>query len=233
MERGSSTKTIFLIQIHFSVDAAVLAITQGLQKLFWFNFKSLSFLKNIPSKRADPELTQDYKRTGDLNVLGELYQRYMDLVYGVCLKYLKEPEDAKDCVLSIFEELVTKLLKHDVLEFKSWLYQLAKNHCLMRLRSSKKLRPVSLDVNSMQLEDNVHLNGVMEKEEHLEQLEICLGQLAGEQRAVVELFYKQSKCYNEIAESTGLEWNKVRSMIQNGRRNLKICMEKERLKSTF
>ncbi len=190
----------------------------------------MPFLKNIPSALSDTDLVARYKQTGDLQQLGTLYERYMDLVYGVCLKYLREPEDAKDCVLNIFEELVTKLQKHEVENFKSWLYQLAKNHCLMRLRSGKKLQNVKIDPTLMQSDEDVHLNGALEKEENFLQLEKCMKQLMEEQRTTIELFYMQGKCYNEIAEQTGLEWNKVRSLIQNGRRNLKLCMEKKNLK---
>ncbi|MGZ4012602.1 MAG: RNA polymerase sigma factor, partial [Flavisolibacter sp.] len=99
----------------------------------------MAFLKNISaSELSDSELVSSYKKSGDINVLGDLFQRYMDLVYGVCLKYLKVPENAQDSVISIFEELVVKLKKHEVDNFKAWLYTLAKNHCLMRLRSEKK-----------------------------------------------------------------------------------------------
>ena len=100
----------------------------------------------------------------------------MDMVYGVCLKYFKEPEDAKDCVLNIFEELVSKLKKHEVDNFKGWLYQLTKNHCLMRLRS-KKIIPVNIDVTTVQSEENIHLDDVLEKEENFKQMEYCLTQL--------------------------------------------------------
>jgi RNA polymerase sigma factor (sigma-70 family) len=78
----------------------------------------------------------------------------------------------------------------------------------------------------MQFEEEVHLNGIFSREEDLQKLEHCLQTLSEEQKVTVELFYLQNKCYKEIAESTGIEWNKVRSYIQNGRRNLKICMEK-------
>jgi RNA polymerase sigma factor (sigma-70 family) len=186
----------------------------------------LAFLKNIPaSQSSDSDLVSAYKRSADLKILGELFQRYMELVYGVCLKYLKHPENAQDSVIAIFEELVVKLQKHEVDNFKSWLYTLAKNHCLMRLRSEKKQPFVDLDVELMQSEENVHLNGELEKEENFKKLDYCLGQLQEEQRRVIELFYLQGKCYNEIAGTTGIEWNKVRSFIQNGRRNLKICMD--------
>jgi RNA polymerase sigma factor (sigma-70 family) len=189
----------------------------------------LAFLKNISSgKLSDAELVLAYKQSGDVNLVGTLYQGYMDLVYGVCLKYLKNPENAQDSVISIFEELVTKLQKHDVDNFKAWLYTLAKNHCLMRLRSEKRQIVVNVDVELMQSEENVHLNGELEKEENFKKLDYCLGQLQEEQRKVIELFYMQGKCYNEIAELTGMEWNQVRSYIQNGRRNLKLCMDSQK-----
>jgi RNA polymerase sigma factor (sigma-70 family) len=188
----------------------------------------LPFLKNIPPHSvSDPELVAAYRQSADLKILAVLYQRYMDLLYGVCLKYLKEPEAAKDAVMSIFEELAQKLRKHEVDNFKGWCYTLAKNHCLMQLRSSKRIRTQELKEEPMQSAEELHLNGIMEKEEHLEKLSKCLGTLTPEQKTTVELFYLQNKSYKEIETVTGLEWNKVRSHIQNGRRNLKICMDKQ------
>jgi RNA polymerase sigma-70 factor (ECF subfamily) len=188
----------------------------------------LAFLKKILSAQDDLELVKEYKSGGDINVLGELYGRYMELVYGVCLKYFKEPEEAKDAVINIFEELVTKLKKYDVINFKSWLYQLAKNYCLMKLRS-RKSKPVIVDIDIMHLEENNHPDNVAKKEEQLNGMESCMEQLPAEQKRAIELFYLQEKCYKEIADLTGTEINKVRSFIQNGRRNLKICMEKQAL----
>lgn len=195
----------------------------------------MAFIKNIshtspayrPGRLTDKELVALYKESGDMSVLGELYQRYMELVYGVCLKYYKEAETAKDSVMMIFEELVTKLRKHEVDNFKGWLHQLAKNHCLMQLRTPKNLKTTEFKVDLMQTEETVHLNGVLEKEENFKKMEDCLGTLTSEQQETIRLFYLEGKCYNEIVEITGHEWNQVRSFIQNGRRNLKICMEKD------
>jgi len=188
----------------------------------------LAFLKKIVSVQNDSALVEQYKSGGDINVLGELYARYMELVYGVCLKYFKEPEEAKDAVINIFEELVTKLKKYEVNNFKSWLYQLSKNHCLMKIRS-RKLQPATVDINIMHLEENNHLNHVAEKEEQLNGMENCIEQLPAEQKQAIQLFYLKEKCYKEIADLTETDINKVRSFIQNGRRNLKICMEKQAL----
>ena len=188
----------------------------------------MAFLKKILSAESDHDLVQLYRTAGNIDTLGELYNRYMELVYGVCLKYMKDPEDAKDCVINIFEELVTKLKKYDVDNFKPWLYQLAKNHCLMKLRS-KKGHPVNVDIDVVHLSENIHLDDVMEKELRLSSMEYCIDQLPGEQKQAIQLFYLEEKCYKEIAETTNTDINKVRSFIQNGRRNLKICMEKQTL----
>ena len=194
----------------------------------------MAFVKNISaSPLPDAELVRLYKQTHDLKVLGDLFQRYMDLLYGVCLKYFKDTEVAKDAVLSIFEELVVKLQKHEVENFKAWIYQVAINHCLMQLRKEKKFTKAVIDPKVMQNEEIVHLNGELEKEENFKQLDFCLGQLNQDQRQVLELFYLQNKCYKEIVEQTGLEWNAVRSFIQNGKRNLKICMDQQKLQSQF
>lgn len=150
----------------------------------------------------------------------------MELVFGVCLKYLKESELAQDAVMQIFEELVSKLKKHEVDNFRGWLHQVAKNYCLMQLRTPKNLKTVALPPLLMQNEEDVHLNGEMEKEENFQKLEKCIASLSDEQRTMIKLFYLEGKCYNEIVEITKLEWNRVRSSIQNGRRNLKLCMEK-------
>lgn len=184
------------------------------------------FLKNIsPDGQSDQDLVLLYKQDGDIKVLAGLYQRYMDLLYAVCLKYLKEPETAKDAVMGIFEELVPKVLNHDIHNFKGWLHMVAKNYCLMQLRTKKQM-PYMLDPELMQLPDNLHLNGVLEKEDHLNQLTKCMDSLAPDQKKAVQLFYLQEKSYKEIAGITLMEWNTVRSLIQNARRNLKNCMEK-------
>lgn len=193
----------------------------------------LAFLRKITQNgTSDADLVAAYRSTADLAVLGDLYSRYMDLVYGVCLKYLTSAEDAQDAVMAVFEELIPKLQKHEVDNFRSWLYTVAKNHCLMRLRTEKRTGTTKMSDEFVQSEESGHLEDVLQREENLEQLDDCLKQLATEQRRAIELFYLQGKCYNEIAAETGLEWAAVRSYIQNGRRNLKICMEGRTAKTT-
>jgi len=186
----------------------------------------LTFLRNIPTTETDKELVAAFKKSGEMNYLSTLYQRYMDLVFGVCLKYFKDAERSKDAVMEIFEELNTKLRQHEVENFKGWLHVLARNYCLMQLRSPRNVKTTEFSANFMQSEENTHLNGeALEKESNFIKLEQCLQKLPDEQKDTVRLFYLENKCYNEIAALTGYDWNKVRSYIQNGRRNLKLCME--------
>ena len=188
----------------------------------------MDFIKNISATTiSDNDLIAAYKESNDTKYVSTLYQRYMELVYGICLKYFKEPERSKDAVMDIFEELVKKLKVHEVSYFKGWLHTLARNYCLMQLRSPKNMKITEFSGDSlMQSHDNTHLtNEAFEKEENYKKLEDCMRKLPEDQQKSIELFFIQNKCYNEIAEITGYDWSKVRSYIQNGKRNLKICME--------
>jgi len=150
----------------------------------------------------------------------------MHLVFGLCLKYLKNEEKSKDAVMQIFEQLITKLKIHEVSNFKSWLYTLARNYCLMEIRSSGKHEFVSMEDNFMEKDAFVHLDIDDMREHKLSIMEQCMEKLPPEQKETINLFYLEQKCYKDVAELTGYDLNKVKSYIQNGKRNLKICIEK-------
>ncbi|MES2828595.1 MAG: sigma-70 family RNA polymerase sigma factor [Bacteroidota bacterium] len=188
----------------------------------------MKFIKNTSRIREqdDSDLIRSYKNSGSLEVLGQLYNKYMHLVYGVCVNYLKDEEAGKDAVMQIFEELVVKLRNHEIQNFKSWLHVLTRNHCLMVLRKKSKHETVSLEETFVENTDFVHLDVDDTKENKLSIMEKCMGKLPEEQRITVDLFYLQEKCYKEVADLTGYDMLKVKSYIQNGKRNLKICIEK-------
>ena len=188
----------------------------------------LKFITNTSVKNGpeDQELLTEYRRSGSLEVLGQLYGRYMHLVYGLCLKYLKDEEKSKDAVMQIFEQLISKLKVHEVSNFKNWLYTLARNYCLMELRSSNRHEFVSMEENFMEKDAFEHLDIDDTRERKLTVMEKCIEKLPPEQKDSINLFYLEQKCYKEIADITGFEMNKVKSYIQNGKRNLKICIEK-------
>jgi len=188
----------------------------------------LKFIRNKSTDiaQSEAEMLEEYRRYGNLETLGKLYEKYMPLIYGVCLKYLKDEEQSKDAVMQIFEQLITKLKIHEVANFKSWLYTLARNHCLMNLRSSHKHEFVNIDDYGVETSSFLHQNIDDLKENQLTKMETCLKKLPDEQRITIDLFYLQQKCYKEISDATGFDLNKVKSYIQNGKRNLKICIEK-------
>jgi RNA polymerase sigma-70 factor (ECF subfamily) len=181
--------------------------------------------KNDYKEQSDEALIELYKKTDDLGIVGVLYDRYTALTFGVCLKYLKDREESRDAVMQIFEKLIVTLKEHEINVFKGWLYVTARNHCLMQIRSRKGKNFEELSPFLMESGGNGHQEHGQELEGDLTKLEKCMESLANEQKQCVQLFYLQQKCYRDITASTGYDINKVKSYIQNGKRNLKICME--------
>lgn len=154
----------------------------------------------------------------------ELYSRYKNLVFGSCLKYFKNRVDADDAVSDIFEMIEKKLKTHDVANFKSWLYTVTRNHCIEVLRKRNRHRDKISAAENMYSETVFHPDNI-EDEELMGILEQCIEALPEKQKRTIDLFYYQKVTYKEIAIKMGLSWDKVRSFMQNGRRNLKICLE--------
>ncbi|WP_257667893.1 RNA polymerase sigma factor [Parapedobacter tibetensis] len=178
-----------------------------------------------PDTANDEQLLKRYRETGDLAVLGDLFHTHAEMVYYVCFRYLQDSERSKDAVMQIFEELITKVNKQEIRQFGSWLYVLSRNHCLMQLRSEKKMQQISLD-EFVEFPIAAHQEDSHEnKEKQLTALEHCLEKLPEKQKRSIDLFFMDEKCYKEIAEMTGYSLKDVKSYIQNGKRNLKICME--------
>ena len=175
---------------------------------------------------SDLELVEQYKESGDLALVGALYNRYMTLVYGVCLKCLKDREESRDAVMQIFERLMVSLKQHEIKHFRSWLYITSRNHCLMALRAKKRKNFEGISSGFMENEVLLHLPDEPELETNISKLEKCIEHLTAEQKDCVKLFYMEQKCYKEIVQITGFDDNKVKSYIQNGKRNLKLCMER-------
>ena len=181
--------------------------------------------------KTDDELIEEFSASGDLEVLGELYSRYMHLVYGVCLKYLKEREESMDAVMQIFEKLVTDIPKQEIRSFRSWLHVVTKNFCLMHLRSKRsqdeRIKEMVTE-GAYFVENSVEMHPIDREDVNMDRaLEDCIEQLNEEQKACIRRFYFDNKCYNDIAKEMGIDEKKVKSHLQNGKRNLKLCLEKK------
>src|SRR3954469_22125001 len=150
----------------------------------------------------DEELIALYKKSNELVIVGELYNRYTALTFGVCIKYLKDREESKDAVMQIFEKLIDLLKDHEISQFKGWLYVTARNHCLMQLRSAKGKKFEEISPFLMESGTDVHLQDGPEIDSNLSKLENCIETLGSEQKQCVKLFYLEQKCYREITELT-------------------------------
>lgn len=179
----------------------------------------------MTAARSDSELMALYKKTNDLAAIGELYTRYTALVYGVCMKYLRDKDEAKDAAMQLFERLIETLKSHEVENFKSWLYVTTRNHCLMQIRSKKGKFMQEFDALDMETQFLLHPEAETELEDNLSRLEECIKRLIEGQQECIRLFYLDERCYKDITVVTGFDLNQVKSFIQNGKRNLKICME--------
>lgn len=156
--------------------------------------------------------------------ISELYARYHNLVFGSCLKYFKNRPDADDAVSEIFALIDRKLKSHEVLNFKSWLFTVTRNYCIEVLRKRNRQRDKLSAAESMYSETVFHPDDI-EDVDLLKKLEVCIEALPEKQRMTVDLFYYKKETYKEIAIKMGLSWDKVRSFMQNGRRNLKNCLD--------
>jgi RNA polymerase sigma-70 factor (ECF subfamily) len=185
----------------------------------------------IIKNNTDEELLAEFSASGNLEVLGELYSGYMHLVYGVCLKYLNDRDEAKDAVMQIFEKLISEIPKQRIENFRSWLHVVTRNFCLMELRSKKsheeKLKEWTINTNDF-MEYAYDLHPIDKDEPDMEvALTDCIEKLKDEQKKCIRQFYFENRCYNEIAVSLGVDVNKVKSHLQNGKRNLKLCLEEK------
>jgi RNA polymerase sigma-70 factor (ECF subfamily) len=189
------------------------------------------FSGNKSSKRSDEELINEFSATGDLKVLGELYEGYMHLVYGVCLKYLKDREESMDAVMQIFEKLIVEIPKQKIDNFRSWLHVVTKNYCLMQLRSkqtdNRKFNEWTIDPGNF-MENGSSPHPIDSEDHEIDKvLEDCIEELKDEQKECIRQFYYEDRCYSEIAKNLGIDEKKVKSNLQNGKRNLKLCMEEK------
>ena len=178
---------------------------------------------------SDEELVKRFSSSPDLEILGELYINYMHLVYGVCLKYLKNREESMDAVMQIFEKLIIEIPKQRIDNFRSWLHVVTKNYCLMALRS-KKVHDAKLNEWILEQHDVMEYNAYvhpLDKEEHYtdKMLADCIEKLKYEQKKCIQQFYYEDRCYKDIAADLGIDERKVKSNLQNGKRNLKLCIE--------
>ncbi len=190
----------------------------------------MAVLANIQAL-TDEQIIDEYKKTSDKSWVGELYKRYTRFVFLVSMKYLKNEERCHDAVMQIFEKLFSDFHKHQIEKFKPWLHTVTRNHCLILLRKDQsvlqKEKKFQIEQDLfMETEEDLHLDNTNDKDKQLSCLKQAISDLNQEQKVCIEMFYLQEKSYKEIADETGFPEKKVKSYIQNGKRNLKIKLMK-------
>jgi RNA polymerase sigma factor (sigma-70 family) len=175
---------------------------------------------------TDSELLELYYADKDPEWIGRLLERYTLLLLGVCMKYVKDENEARDCVQQIFLKVLTEVSKYHIEYFKSWLYMVAKNHCLMRLRDNGKKGTKEIK-EQMLVHTEPEKEELIKNEQTYDLLEDAIAELSEEQRQCVILFYLKKNSYQQITIKTGLNLLQVKSYIQNGKRNLKIILERK------
>ena len=179
------------------------------------------------STATDEELLSLYRKTGNAEHFGTLYHRYIPLVYGLCLKYLKHAEKAQDAVMQLYEDLSDRVNQYEIKIFRTWLYTVAKNHCLQVLRKEKHEIHVDFDIQIMESDMIIHLFDERHDEERFEALRKCMEHLPESQRVSISKFFMEEMSYADITDATGYQLKSVKSYIQNGKRNLKTCIESQ------
>lgn len=181
---------------------------------------------------TDEQLVARYMDTHNSEILGILYQRYTHLLFSVSYKYLGNDADAEDVVMLVFEKLFELLKKSEINNFKSWIYTITRNECLMQLRHRKtdaRIKEESLNKLGLEIMETGHPDHLIsghDGENRIRYLEMAINQLSAEQKQCIQLFYLTGKSYHEVEQITGLTYNEVKSHIQNGKRNLKQMMER-------
>lgn len=189
-----------------------------------------SFNSDTRQHLNDKELIERYRYSYDNTYIGDLFQRYTHMLFGVCMKYLRDEEKSKDAVMDVFEKVLKDLKRHDVENFRTWVYSVAKNQCLMTLRKEKSLNAQHEGYTYMAgqiMESDLpeHLNGESQEETD-RKLNMAIESLKDEQRKCIRLFYFEKKSYEQIEVQTGYNMKQVKSHLQNGKRNLKIHLNK-------
>lgn len=180
---------------------------------------------------TDNELLLQLVESRNIQYLGVLFKRFIPKVYGTCLKYLSNTEQAQDAVMDIYQTVQAKFFDQDIQNFSAWLYVVSRNHCLLQLRKHKTENFVNFDEALMENMQFEHLLDTEVDDAKIEALNFCMQTLGVEQKQSIQLFYYDEKSYADIVEFTGFALNKVKSYIQNAKRNLLLCVNK-RLKET-
>ncbi len=195
---------------------------------FWQNFVSGSiqvFHKSLTSL-ALRQMTDDQclKRiaAGEEEPFQVLFERYGELVFGYCVKLLKDRERAEDASQEAWVKIIKNANKYECQgKFRAWLLQITRNTCFSLFRDLKKNR--TEDVSDHEIEDmsQKSILDLMSAEENKAKLKKCIEDLPENQRLALLVWMTEDKSYEEIAEHMQTSVSAVKSLLFRSRQSLK------------
>ncbi len=180
---------------------------------------------------SDEELLKQYKQSGNKELFADLFKKHVSVVYGTCLFYLQDKDEAQDATMQLFEKLMLDINNREINNFKGWLSFVVRNHCISLIRKNKSASKniqsyYEFEYETPSYEEEEKINSISD-DVLLENMKSCLPKLKENQRICVELFYLKNKSYQDIANETPFSLNEIKSYIQNGKRNLKLLIEEQ------
>lgn len=183
---------------------------------------------------SDEDLVKKFQASKDSYYAGLLFERYNEMTVSLALNYLKNESDAEDAVMECFELLFKELKDAEVKNFGGWFYSVVRNHLLKLKKRRRERQGDELIEGYHDQEEGEGLFDLLfdNKEEEITQLvKEVLETLKPIQSQCVVAFYLNDKSYKEISNELSISENEVKSHLQNGKRKLKIELEKRNVKS--
>ncbi len=177
---------------------------------------------------SDEDLLKHFKQSGDKDLFAQLFKNHVKSIYGTCLFYLQDKDEAQDATMQLFEKLLDTINTQNINNFKAWLGFVVRNHCISIIRKNKSYQKniqsyYEFEYRDANLEEEEKIQSITD-DAMLQSLELCLPKLKKPQQVCLTLFYLQNKSYQAIADETTYSLNEIKSYIQNGKRNLKLLL---------
>ena len=179
------------------------------------------------NRRDESSLLLKYLKTNDLSYLLELYRPYMHLVYGLAFKYVKDPKQSQEIVYCIFKKLIKDIKRQEVRVFGNWLYNLSLDFCKQwrdrgRTESDQIVALGGSTQTPVEFYDDKDDDSF---EEEISSMEDEVMRIKSQQEKCSQLFFKEQRCFQEIADITGWEVSEIKYHVKNAKRKTNIYQD--------
>ncbi|MFK7923284.1 MAG: RNA polymerase sigma factor [Bacteroidia bacterium] len=179
---------------------------------------SLSLLED----KSEQELLAHFRDTQDPEVIALLMTRYDGLIYGMALKWLRDPERARDFAGDLYIKLFEHLQKQEVENFPAWLGRTIRN----RLHDLRRKDNVRDEYKSGFVPPEApRVENAWDFAMDKSGLGQALAGLSESESIVIRGVYFDDKSYQEIGEEQGWSFNQVRGARERAIRKLRIVLK--------